>query len=124
MNLGWLRSILYGLVSGITEFLPISGQAHRILLLQFFGYGEETGLLALMVHLGLMAALLLCMGERLRGVLRERAILQMPMRRRHRMRQPCGLRRPHRRDIPDIRLLQQRVHRPHDRALYKCQKSR
>ena len=91
MNLGWLRSILYGLVSGITEFLPISGQAHRILLLQFFGYGEETGLLALMVHLGLMAALLLCMGERLRGILRERAILQMPMRRRHRMPDPQKL---------------------------------
>ena len=37
MDLNWLQSLLFGLVSGLTDILPVSAQAHRMLMLKFFG---------------------------------------------------------------------------------------
>ena len=37
MNLDWLESIIYGFISGLSEFLPISSGAHQEILLTVFG---------------------------------------------------------------------------------------
>ena len=57
MDLNWYQSLLYGLISGITEILPVSSQAHRILLLDIFGRSSQPELLRLMTDLGIVAAL-------------------------------------------------------------------
>jgi len=57
MNLNWLESILYGLISGLADILPVSAQAHKTLLLKVFGTGGNTELLELMIHLALVIAL-------------------------------------------------------------------
>ena len=37
LELNWLQSLALGLVSGLTEILPVSAQAHQTILLTFFG---------------------------------------------------------------------------------------
>lgn len=56
--MNWLESILYGLVSGFAEFLPISSVAHQSLMKLLFGAGDNTGLQDLLAHLALLAVLL------------------------------------------------------------------
>lgn len=57
MDLNWLQSILFGTISGLMDILPGSAQAHRVLLLKFFGVRGVTSVTMLMVHLGIFAAL-------------------------------------------------------------------
>lgn len=54
-----LESVLYGLISGITEILPVSSQAHQALLLKLFGIGSRQPLTDLAVHLAVALAVLL-----------------------------------------------------------------
>lgn len=85
MNLNWLQSIVYGLVSGLAEFLPVSSQAHRSLMLLIFGAGEETALLRFVVHFSALIALTLSRRGQWEYILRERALRRTPKRRRARM---------------------------------------
>ena len=52
--MNWLESLIYGLVSGIAEFLPISSQAHQKLLLHFFGEAHPDPVRNLLVHIALI----------------------------------------------------------------------
>lgn len=52
--MSWFESIVYGLVSGITDFLPISSQAHQSLLLQLFGESNRDFVRDLFVHIALL----------------------------------------------------------------------
>lgn len=61
MEIGWLESLLYGLLSGFTEFVPVSAQAHGAILRRLFGCGE-IHFIDLMVHL----ACLLCLVSAIR----------------------------------------------------------
>ena len=54
MTLNWLQSLVYGLVAGLADILPISSRAHKILLLKLFGITGGTELMDLMIHLGLV----------------------------------------------------------------------
>ncbi len=59
--MNWLRVIFYGLVSGLAEFLPVSGKAHQVLLGKLFGFRVSVPVLDLFVHMGaLLAVLLYC----------------------------------------------------------------
>lgn len=57
MELNFLQSILFGLISGIAEILPVSAQAHKTILLKIFGAGSEPGLLRLILHMSTLAGL-------------------------------------------------------------------
>ena len=54
----FLESLLYGLFSGLAEFLPVSTQAHQALCMQLFGAYQREPLRDLFVHIALMLALL------------------------------------------------------------------
>lgn len=54
----WLWSILYGLVMGLSEFLPVSSDAHGTVLLRMFGLNSPPALLRLFAHLGCLLGLL------------------------------------------------------------------
>jgi len=49
-----IENILYGLVSGLTEFLPVSSRGHQILLQYLFGDSTGSSLLDLLVHIGIL----------------------------------------------------------------------
>ncbi|MGM9660327.1 MAG: undecaprenyl-diphosphate phosphatase [Faecousia sp.] len=84
LELNWLQSILFGLISGIADILPVSGQAHRVLLLKFFGIKDTTDLMRLMLHLSVFAALYLSSQSRFVRINRARALARVPKRKRKR----------------------------------------
>mgnify|MGYP004450157983 FL=1 len=84
MELNWLQSILFGLVSGAADIIPVSGQAHRLLLLKFFGVNQMPNLLALMLHLSVAAALYLSSQGQFVRMNRARALARIPKKKRKR----------------------------------------
>ncbi len=84
MSLNLLESLLYGLVSGLSEILPVSGTAHRQLMLQLLGESGEQGLLRLMIHIGILAALYYSCQNHILRMIRARKLAQVPKRKRRR----------------------------------------
>ena len=56
MNMSWLESLIYGLFSGITEFLPISSAAHQQIMMHLFGVDARDPVRDLFVHFGMLVA--------------------------------------------------------------------
>lgn len=54
----FLKSIIYGFVLGCAQILPISSRAHKSILLKLFGMETSVPFSDLMIHIGLLAALL------------------------------------------------------------------
>lgn len=84
MNLNWLQSLLFGLISGLADILPVSAQAHRMLMLKFFGTKSTTSLMALLLHLSVFAALYISSREQFIRMNRARALARIPKRKRKR----------------------------------------
>lgn len=84
MSLNLLESLLYGLVSGLSEILPVSGTAHRQLMLQLLGESGEQGLLRLMIHIGILAALYYSCQNHILRMIRARKLARIPKRKRRR----------------------------------------
>ena len=84
MDLNWFESILYGLLSGLMDILPVSAQAHRVLLLKFFGVKGDADLLHLLIHFGIFAALYYSSQAHLIRMNRARALARVPKRKRKR----------------------------------------
>lgn len=84
MELSWLQSLLLGLISGFAEVLPVSAQAHRLLLLKMFGLESEPGVLRLFIHLATIAALHFCCRGHIVRMMRAQRLAQIPKNRRKR----------------------------------------
>lgn len=84
MELSWIQSIGYGFLSGLTDILPVSAQAHKVLLLKFFGAQVDANLLDLLIRLGTMGALYVCSQAQLVRMRRARALARIPKKRRNR----------------------------------------
>lgn len=84
LDLNWLQSLLYGFLSGLTDILPVSASAHRVLLLKFFGSTGQTEALDLLVHLGCFGALFFSLHPQLRKFSRAKALARVPKRKRKR----------------------------------------
>ncbi len=52
-----LESLIYGLVSGLTEFIPVSSLGHQALLLRLFGLDNREPARDVFVHIGILVAL-------------------------------------------------------------------
>lgn len=84
MDLTWLQSILYGLLSGLTDVLPISSEAHKALFLKFFGVKGDAFVLELLIHLGMLAALYYTGQTNLIRMRRAQILAKTPKRKRKR----------------------------------------
>ena len=61
MNL--IESIVYGVVSGLTEIFPVSSQANQMVLRQLFGVPQKEPIRDFLVHIAVLCAILLaCRG--------------------------------------------------------------
>ncbi len=56
MNMNWLESMIYGLFSGISEFLPISSSAHQQIMLHLFGIDARDPVRDFIVHIAMLIA--------------------------------------------------------------------
>lgn len=84
MDLNWIQSIVYGFLSGLTDILPVSASAHKILLLKFFGIKSNMEIMDLMIHLGILGGLYFCNQSQFVRFSRAKALARVPKRRRKR----------------------------------------
>lgn len=87
MALSWLECLIYGIVSGFAEFLPVSSLAHQAIFLKLLGKANDP-LLQCCAYVGALAAVLIICLPTLRRLRRERRIASVPKKRRRR--QPDG----------------------------------
>ncbi len=76
-----LRNLIYGFISGITEFLPVSSNAHQGLLRYIFGISTRDSTQNLMVHIGVLFAVIIGYRETLTRLRREQTNLSAGRRR-------------------------------------------
>lgn len=84
MELSWFSCLLYGLLGGFSQFLPVSEDASSMLFAQLNGAGDVGPAVKLAVHLGALAAVCLQYWPQLTRLNRERRIAAIPPRRRKR----------------------------------------
>lgn len=84
MGFTWFESIFFGLISGVSDVLPVSAQAHKAIFLKICGAGEEDPILRLMIHLATLGALYYCCRTHILRILRQRRLARVPKRRRKR----------------------------------------
>jgi undecaprenyl-diphosphatase len=65
------QAIIFGVVQGVTEFLPISSTAHLILLPWFFGWPDPGLSFDVALHLGTLVALVIYFWKDWIGLLRK-----------------------------------------------------
>ena len=82
--LTWIDSLLYGLFSGLTDILPISAPAHKVLLLKFFGVRQTPALMELLIHVAVFAALYYSTQSHMIRINRARALARVPKKKRKR----------------------------------------
>lgn len=85
MELSWFQSILLGFLSGLTEILPVSAQAHRIVALKLFGNGTAMSpLVELFLHMGAIAGFYIGCRSHIVRIMRAQRLAQIPAKRRKR----------------------------------------
>jgi len=75
MTMSWLESIILGLISGISEFLPISSSAHQQILINLFGITNQDPVRDFFIHSAMFAAVLINCRSFLDHVKREKALM-------------------------------------------------
>ena len=84
MELSWIKSLIYGLFSGLLDILPVSAQAHSTLLLKFFGLKASSDVMNLLIHGAVFAGLYVSSQAQLVRMRRARALARVPKRKRKR----------------------------------------
>ncbi len=82
MGMNLLQNLIMGLVSGLTELLPISAEAHRAVLRLFFGIESEGAVFLILVHIACLSALIYGCKDEIHRIRRTRHQMKIPARRR------------------------------------------
>ena len=70
----FLESVIYGLMSGLAEFLPVSGQAHQVMCMLLFGRSEREPLRDFFVHIAIIVALFIADSSMFDRIRREKRL--------------------------------------------------
>ena len=84
MELKWFESCIFGLFSGLLDIIPVSAQAHSVLLLKFFGVKASSDVMNLLIHIAIFGALYYSSQAQLVRMKRARALARVPKRKRKR----------------------------------------
>ena len=80
----WFQSLIFGLISGLSDVTPVSSQAHKAILLKLFGQNGEDPLLRLVIHAAILAALYYCCSSHIQRIIRQLRLSRVPKKRRKR----------------------------------------
>lgn len=80
--MSFIKSILYGFVSGLTEILPVSAKAHQALLRYMFGAQTRVPILDLLVHIGILFSIIFSCRDLIARLSRERRLTSTSHRKR------------------------------------------
>ncbi len=84
MDLSWVQSMLFGFLSGLMDILPVSAQAHKVLVLKFLGIRSSSLLMELCIHLAIAGAIYYNCQAYLIRMNRARALARIPKKKRKR----------------------------------------
>ena len=82
--MNWLRTVLYGFLSGLAEFLPVSSQAHQSLVGAIFGLPESAPLRQFLIRIACLVALWVTCSRDIAKIQRDVKLAKVPPRRRTR----------------------------------------
>lgn len=85
MEYSVMEYIFYGFITGLSEFLPVSTQAHQYLLTYFTDFRGDSPFIKLFVYLGCIGAIVLSCGKRLVHIYRETRVERLPKNKRNRI---------------------------------------
>lgn len=77
--------LFFGLISGFSEFLPVSTLAHQYLYEYLTGFSGNSPYIRMMTYLGCLVAVVVCFRKRLMHIYRELRVASLPKRRRRRL---------------------------------------
>ena len=80
----WFQSIIFGLISGLSDVLPVSSQAHKAILLKIFGQNGENPLMRLFIHIAILAALYYSCSNHILRITRQLKLSRIPKKKRTR----------------------------------------
>ena len=66
--MNYLKYLFYGIVQGLTEFLPISSSAHLKVLFEFFGLQDPGSSLSAIIQIGSVFAILVYFGKDIKNI--------------------------------------------------------
>ena len=84
LDLNWFQCLIFGFVSGLTDILPVSAQAHKAVLLKLFGLSSEPVILRFMIHVATFAGLYYCCQMQILRITRQLRLARIPKKRRKR----------------------------------------
>lgn len=84
MELNAIEHLIYGMVSGLTQILPVSERAHSVLLMKVLGAEKIGGLPVLLIHLAVLTAIYISSQAQLIKMSRARRLSRIPKKRRKR----------------------------------------
>ena len=84
MDLNWFECLIFGLISGLSDILPVSAQAHKAIILKLFGVQSEPEILRFMIHVATFAALYYCSQNQIMRISRQLRLARIPKKRRKR----------------------------------------
>ena len=67
-------SIIYGIVSGLTEIFPVSAQANQMVMRQLFGVAQKEPIRDLLVHIAILAAIFVACRSMFSKIRREQVL--------------------------------------------------
>lgn len=82
MDLSFLESLVMGFVSGLTEVLPVSPEAHRMLLRTLFGVPSDDPVFRLLIHIACLISLYISFQGEIARLSKASRLLKTPARRR------------------------------------------
>lgn len=72
--MSFFGSIIYGIVSGLTEIFPVSAQANQMVLRQLFGVAQKEPIRDLIIHIAILVAIFLSCRGLFSKILRDQAL--------------------------------------------------
>lgn len=80
----WFECIVVGFISGVADILPVSTQAHNMLLRKFLGISRTPEIMGLLIHIGILAALYITCQAHILKIVRAKRLARIPKRKRKR----------------------------------------